>query len=210
MLCLITMFSCEKTDFSESSSVNTLEQIEWEQLPEAAKKALESNDSITSSFDPERDTNQPEDNYRNCVGLHSITGTAGGAGGDKFFIYPESDCDVISVVLVRAGIYIDGILIGYKRPDGTEYFRGTGGSGGTWYFMGFSSNEFIRFIEVKIGIYVDKLRIQTNLNDCSFGGNGGHTTVKYGIGSPHRQIKGFHGNFAALIDNIGALIYYRN
>ena len=202
MLCLITMFSCEKPALkSDLSEIRIpIEQVHWDDFPEDVKRVLAESNSVDQ---------QESGEYRTCFGIQPIiTSAVGGNGGQPFTLKADSRCDVISHFYVRSGIFIDAIFIIYKRQDGSFYARTTGGTGGTWQVITFGINEYIRTVEARSGTFVDALRIETSEQIHWFGGNGGTLSVVY-PGASNRAVLGFHGRSGVFIDKIGVIAEYR-
>lgn len=209
MLSLLTLFSCEQNNDLLSPPEplenpviegSTLEQVEWDQLPDVIKKA-EQVQPTDAPFD-----NISDNDARACGSALYSTQAAGGNGGTSFSIRPNSNCDKVHIVYVRTGVLVDAIMIAYKRPNNTIYAKRIGGTGGTWNRMGFENNEYIEAIQGRAGIYVDRLGINTNQRTIYFGGFGGQD-FQFHVAGYDREIKGIYGKSGIFIDKIGGHVY---
>lgn len=205
----VTLFSCgkdnlqpanPKTNVTEATvtkqdnqfdETNTT-KITWSQLPENLKNA--------EMFVAEKSTVS-----KTTASYLTSVGPWGGSGGGAYSIYPKASTDKIYAIGVRAGSYVDGLLVWYIRTNGTLYSYSVGGTGGAFYFQPFSATERITAIAGRSGSYVDRLTVYTNQKSFSYGGNGG--SPFYAGTAAGTQILGFYGGSGAYVDRIGAYIY---
>jgi hypothetical protein len=174
-------------EFNEKNST----AVTWDQLPENLRTAQVISVKNTA---PTVDAT-----YKYYIGPW------GGGGGGAYYIYPTGSYDRIYAVAMRAGAYVDALIIWYVRPDGTLYSYYKGGSGGSYYIQYLSSSEYISAIGGRSGSYIDRLTIYTNYKSFSYGGNGGspfYAGVAYGD-----QILGFFGGSGAYVDRLGGYVY---
>lgn len=214
MLCLITLFSCEKNDLNPiTSNIETsMEQVEWDQLSESILKGIEIEDVTNSRSETHPQTIDDQDTGLRACGshIHTNQGTAGGNGGQTFNIHPNGKCDKIFAVAVKHGNFIEGIIFIYEKPDGKLYAKRAGSTGSVWSVMFFGQNEFIRQVETLSANFINHLRIATNQRSELFGTDASNLKLTdFDTQGPNREIKGFYGKSGALIDKIGVRVYSR-
>lgn len=207
----VTLFSCGKDNLqptnpqtsSTATSVtkqdvqfdeNNSKTITWNELPENLKNA--------EMFVAEKNTSALG---KTTASYLTSVGPWGGSGGSAYSIYPFASSDKIYAIGVRAGAYVDGLLVWYIRTNGTLYSYSVGGTGGAFYFQPFSATERITAIAGRSGKYLDRLTIYTNQKSFSYGGNGG--SAFYAGTAAGTQILGFYGGAGKYVDRIGAYIY---
>jgi hypothetical protein len=139
-----------------------------------------------------------------------FAGPSGGYGGGAF-TDPElllRQATVVGVA-VRSGVYVDGIQLIYRTPDGRiRRLPWHGGRGGSYREFWLRPGEVLTGISGRSGAFVDSLRFETSFGRRSptYGGRSGSTTYRFGVPQGY-EISGFFGRSGVYIDALGILYY---
>lgn len=213
---ILTLSSCQKestltqddhkADVTYYNAENTT-AVPWEELPELMRNA-----EFTSSTQP-KITDLEDGNRSDCVNFAGLTPALGGSGNTHFFMFPESSCDRIYGMVIKAGSFVDAIFIVYQREDGTTYIPSyAGGNGGVWYGYLFEDDERITHLAYKHSNVINQINIQTiyshGVHEFHHGGNGG--TFRSFYAGSNRQILGLYGESGLYLNKLGGVLYTEN
>ena len=236
----LVLFSCQKQD--EISEPETLtqeevldtshldfhegntESVAWQELPAELREAeriemselpMEMDRNLIS--DPSELESLSQNTYPNrsssCLSYYAgYSPSWGGNGGGSFSLYPTRTGSEIYAIAIRAGSYVDRIMVWYRDSNGDLYYGGgVGGDGGSYYIQFFSSDEYIHTVRGRSGAYLDRIEIYTNRKSFGYGGYGGGPFSYSMINNYGRyRVLGFYGRSGSFIDRIGLYIYKNN
>lgn len=212
IISILLLTACEKEAITvEDERMNNLVHyneenttpVPWNELPASLQNAPILNNR-TQSID---DVNEVLDNNRsNCKSYRGFIPSKGGNAGNDFLFLPQSNCDRIYGMVIKAGAIIDGLLLYYIREDGSIYAAGyAGGNGGTFHGYLFEDDEYIWALNLRTSQRVNQITIWTSHKTFSHGGYGGSYTSNYT--NPGEQILGFYGKSGTYLNKLGGLIY---
>ena len=156
-----------------------------------------------------------DDSRDDCPKFINQSPAHGSHGGGPFVIMPESSCDRIFAVVVKASSTIRKLFLIYKREDGSTYTSAEAGeTGGVFFVHVVGHNNVIDQFATTFTNTVKFMRIRTvdkftNQPVAFFevGTNSG-THRQYAYGG--NQVLGFYGEDGDRVNRLGALVYENN
>lgn len=212
LISILFLTSCEKEAITvQDARMNGLVHyndenstpVPWNELPAAFQNAPIL-DNREQSID---DLEQAVDHSRsNCKSFLGFIQARGGNSGSDFLFLPQSNCDRIYGMVIKAGAWVDGLLIYYKREDGSIYAAGyAGGNGGNFHGYLFEEDEFIWALNLRTSNVVNRITIYTDNKSFAHGGYGGSYRAYFT--DPGEQVLGFYGKSGTYLNKLGGVLY---